>query len=284
MQIRFTRAAVGLLLVAAATFTTTACTTDTTAPLQTATTGSPAVGHDAQSLAAQYEWMGKYHNDALAFALTRIKASRKLSKYDRCKVGLAALADFQKAYRKSGGPPIFDDVSITKGMCEAADANGFTGSAVAALAGPEPANIISTTASTYMNQILTQVDLASSVPALAFTVNQIDNQAFATVDGLEAGAVAGTGSIAVSSADYWTTSGSGWTDTQLAYTRSNLSDMTPVPQSPVFITPTTRRIIKADVSAAIAVLLYDWWMGEAAIGKAAVKAAAASLIAGLSVY
>jgi hypothetical protein len=33
--------------------------------------------------------------------------------------------------------------------------------------------------------------------------------------------------------------------------------------------------------AAIGVLVVDWWMGEAAIGKAAIKAAAASLIAGI---
>lgn len=224
--------------------------------------------------------MGKYHNDALAFALTRIKASKKLAKYDRCKVGLAALLEFQKAYRKSGGTAIFDDVSITAGMCEAAASNGFA--AARALSGtPEAAKMISRTAGNYMNQILNQVDAASSVAALAYAVDQIDNQALATVDRLEAAAVAGTGSIAVSSADYWATNSSSWTDTQIAYARSG-SGMSPLPLTPVFITPTTKRIIKADVAAAISVLLYDWWMGEAAIGKAAIKAAAASLIAGLS--
>ena len=105
------------------------------------------------------------------------------------------------------------------------------------------------------------------------------------MDVLEAAAVSTTGSIAVSSADYWTTSGSDWTDTQLAYSRSTASSITQLPFSPVYdLSPRSRRIIKADITAAIGVLIYDWWMGEAAIGKACLKAAAASLVAGLSVF
>jgi hypothetical protein len=57
--------------------------------------------------------------------------------------------------------------------------------------------------------------------------------------------------------------------------------MTAIPRKVYNISATTKRIIRADAMAALGVLVYDWWMGEAALGKAAVKAAAASLIAGL---
>jgi hypothetical protein len=123
---------------------------------------------------------------------------------------------------------------------------------------------------------------------LSFAVARIQNQASLSLDGLEAGAVAGTGSITVSSADYWTTNESSWSGTQpLQYSRSgeagagNASGMTAIPGKVYKISATTKRIIRADAMAALGVLIYDWWMGEAALGKAAVKAAAASLIAGL---
>ena len=283
MHTRTTCAVLTTLLVAAA-LTATACSSDVTTPAMEPVT-APEVVQDAKSLATKYSWTGKYHNDALAFALARMKASHTLSKLERCKVGLAALVDFQKAFRKAGGPAIFDDVTITRGMCEAAFAARPSGNLMSSgIDGIPIAYDISPTASTYMNKILSQVDVTSSVPELASYVQLVESKAAATVDVLEAAAVSTTGSIAVSSADYWTTSGSEWTDLELAYTRANLGDMSPLPQSPAFITPTTRRIIKADVSAAIGVLLYDWWMGEAAIGKAAIKAAAASLIAGLYTY
>jgi hypothetical protein len=109
-------------------------------------------------------------------------------------------------------------------------------------------------------------------------VAKITNQAAETVAPLEAGAVAGTGSIEVSSASYWEANESSWSSgTQIAYA----SGLEHLPVSPVNQSARTRRIVRADVMAAIGVLVYDWWMGEAAIGKAAIKAAAASLIAGI---
>jgi hypothetical protein len=262
--------------------TAISCSPDSTAPIQSNRKATSAVTEQARSLQDQYAWMGKYHNDALAFALTKIKASKRTSKSDRCAVGLAALKEFQKAYRKEGRSAIFDDLTLTDGMCEAAlGGNLGVSASLATLDGISPAHIISPTANDYMNQLLSQIDAAGTLPALSFAVARITNAAASTVAPLEAGAVAGTGSIEVSSASYWDANEGSWsTGTQQAYSRA--ASLEHLPISPVNISDRSRRIIRADVMAAIGVLLYDWWMGEAAVGKAAIKAAAASLIAGLT--
>lgn len=258
--------------------TAISCSPDSTAPIQNAHSARPVVTQ-ARSLQDQYAWMGKYHNDALAFALTKIKESKRTSKFDRCKVGLAALKEFQKAYRKEGRSAIFDDLTLTDGMCEAATAKNFGVSAsIGVIDDLRPRHDISSTANDYMNQLLYQVDVAPTIPALSFAVARITNQAAETVAPLEAGAVAGTGSIEVNSANYWEANESSWSSgPQTAYARG----LEPLPVSPVNQSARSRRIVRADVMAAIGVLVVDWWMGEAAIGKAAIKAAAASLIAGI---
>lgn len=272
---------VSVMLAGIATMSAAAisCSPDSTAPLQSNHKTTSAVTEQARSLKDQYAWVGQYHNDALAFALTKIKASKRTSKYDRCKVGLAALKEFQKAYRKEGRSAVFDDLTLTDGMCEVATATNFGVSAsIEAIDNLRPRHDISPTANDYMNQLLYQIDVAPTILALSFAVAKITNQAAETVAPLEAGAVAGTGSIEVSSANYWEANESSWSSgTQIAYA----SGLERLPVSPVNQSARTRRIIRADVMAAIGVLVYDWWMGEAAIGKAAIKAAAASLVAGL---
>lgn len=289
MNTRITWIALTSAVLGAVCVTAVACSPDS-ATSAASSVESPALSRSAKSPEEQYAWMGRYHNDALAFATQRIKSSGKLTKYDQCRTGLDALAEFQKAYRKAGGPAVFDDLTITAGMCEAATGKktGFAAARAISTAGIAPVSDISLTASGYMDQILTEVDYASSVPGLAFAVSQIENQAFGSLNALEAGAVAGTGSIAVSSADYWTTAGGTLSDGgEVLYARSgNSTGPAPVvinPRlGPVYsISPLARRIIKADIMAAISVLIYDWWMGEAALGKAAIKAAAASLVAGI---
>lgn len=279
MRTRTIWVAVMLAGIAAASVTAISCSPDSTSPLPNSRRATTVVGQQSRSLQDQYAWMGRYHNDALAYALTKIKASKRTSKYDRCKVGLAALKDFQKAYRKEGRSAIFDDLTLTDGMCEAATATNFGVSAsVGIIDDLRPRHDISPTANDYMNQLLYQVDAAPTLPALSFAVARITNEAAETVAPLEAGAVAGTGSIEVSSATYWEANESSWSSgTDLAYSRQ----LEHLPISPVNQSARTRRIVRADVMAAIGVLVYDWWMGEAAIGKAAIKAAAASLIAGI---
>jgi hypothetical protein len=160
---------------------------------------TPTGAANAASLHDRFAWTGKYHNDALTYAMARIKESKQTSTFGKCKVGLAALKEFQKAFRKSGGNAAFDDVTLTDGMCEAA---GSLSQRVTASIGVDPNTLspnadISALSNSYMNQILYQVDFASSVSSLASAVAGIESQAGASVDGLEAGAVATTGSMAV---------------------------------------------------------------------------------------
>ena len=279
MRTRSRLALVTLSMIAGLSLTAVSCAPESTSA-PTNVDLLTAARANASSLREQYNWMGKYHNDGLAFALGRIKSSKRVAKLDRCRVGLAALKDFQKAFRKSGGgSAVFDDLTITDGMCEAA---AFpTVSQSTRLLAPDGVvrSNISFAANNYMNQIESQADIAPSVLSLSFAVAKIQNQAEANLGSLEASAVGGTGSIAVSSAEYWNANEGAWSDpSQVPYARS--AEFFPGPRVNQ-LSARGRRILRADIAAAIGVLVYDWWMGEAALGKAAIKAAAASLIAGI---
>jgi hypothetical protein len=268
--------------------TAVSCSPESTSPARAATTAEPSDAQAPLSLQEQYAWTGKYHNDALAYATAKINESKKIARFDKCKVGLAALKDFQKAFRKAGGNAVFDDLTITDGMCEAAASLSNPVAAARNLEAPSFGTRadISTVANDYMNQISYEVDVAPSVEYLSLVVSKIVNQAGASVGSLEAPAVATTGSVAVSSAGYWTSAEGTATDNGPApYARSsNQSIQTPgdlTVRAMIGISPRTKRIIKADVGAAISVLLKEWFTGEAAVAKACITAAAASLIAGL---
>lgn len=288
MRTRSNPVALMIAMIVGLSLTSVSCSPESTSPVQSAADAAPGVAQNALSLQDQYAWTGKYHNDALAYAFTRIKESKQLSKFDKCKVGLAALKDFQKAFRKSGGNAVFADLTLTDGMCEAA---GSSSDRVVSVRGFDPGSLtpladISPLANDYMNQVSYQVDIAPSVEYLASSVSQIVKQASASVAPLEAAAVATTGSIAVSSADYWTANEGTATDGGPApYARSqsvSLDGMELAPRTPAFqISSRSKKIIKADVAAAVAVLLAKWWAGEAAVAEACIKAAAASLIAGI---
>jgi hypothetical protein len=282
MRTRSTCVALSLAAICTMSFTITGCSSDSPLPLE-ATSGSVDVaGQSPSSLSEQTAWMGKYHNDALEFALKRIKASRTRSKRDRCRVGVAALKDFQKAYAKNGRSPVFLDVSLSDGACEAAEASlsGHVASR-SLMASIGTGTEISPLAGDYMNQIVSQVDYASSALTLSFAVNRIVNQASSTIAALEATAVAGAGSITTSSATYWESNESAWQDpNQIQY--NQLSDgIEGFTNKPVNISARTKAIIKADAVAGVSTLLSQWFMGEAALAAACIRAAAASLAAGV---
>jgi hypothetical protein len=131
-----------------------------------------------------------------------------------------------------------------------------------------------------MNQIVDAIDYAASPAAYSSTVTQITSAAANSLGDatLEAAAVYGTGSIAVSSEEYWASSSGSWGDGG-----SQAAISFPAPTNPVLqVSARTRRIAKIDAAAAIGVLVRDWWMGELVLEKAAISAAAASLIAALT--
>ena len=288
MRTRSNPVALMIATIIGLSVTSVSCSPDSTVPTQPATETAPTVVKAAQSLHDQYAWTGKYHNDALAYAMEKVNRSNKLSKFDKCKTGLAALKEFQKAFRKAGGNAVFDDLSITDGMCEAA---GSLSNRVSSSVNFDPASIspvldMSAAGSDFLNQILYQVDVAPSVDYLNLVVAKIERQAASTVDVLEASAVATTGSIATSSTNYWTGTDAGATGSQPApYARSQNGSISRLedfaPRFAVALSPRAKKIIKADVAAAVGILLKEWFMGEAAVAKACITAAAASLIAGI---
>ncbi len=271
------RSRIGTIVLGSFTMFIAACSTDTASSPGTQG-ATPTLGKSAESNAGNYDWVGKYHNDALAHALVKIRASKKLSKLDRCKVGLAALKDFQKQYKKADGSSIKIDPNIVDGMCEEAAASNFSLASSRASLFELPN--ISSSASGYMNDISAAVDYSSSPSAYTFAVNRIEYNAEAALGtgSLETNAVFATGSLGISSENYWASNESSWTGgTQLPTVQ--LGSVPLLPQHA--IGSRTRTIIKADIAAAVGVLLYDWWMGEIAIEKALIKGAAASLIAGI---
>ena len=272
------RSHIAMIVLGSLTMLLGACSPDVpSSPHGVSTT--PDIGKTAEANSSKYDWVGKYHNDALAYALVRLRASRKISKLDRCKVGLAALKDFQRQYRKADGSTISVDANLVDGMCEAAAAAGFSLSSTRT-SFFDQANI-SSGAAGYMNDISSAVDYTANLPAYTFAVNRIENDAETTLGtgSLETNAVFATGSLGISSEAYWISNESSWGGgTVLPTTRIASPGTAPQYQ----LSSRTRTIIKADIAAAISVLLNDWWMGEVAIDKALVKGAAASLIAGIA--
>ncbi len=289
MRTRSNPVALMIAMIVGLSVTAVSCSPESTTPVTSVSDAATTGVQASPSLQEQYAWTGKYHNEALAFAMSKVKESKKISKYDKCKVGLAALKDFQKAFRKAGGNAVFDDLTITDGMCEAA--GSLSNRVVAArgldASGLSPRADMSVLGNDYLNQISYQVDIAPSLASLTSAVSAIVSQASYSVSALEAAAVATNGSIAVNSANYWVANEGTATDNgAVPYARSSeqsigTGDDLVSPQFAIGLSPRTKKIIKADVAAAAGVLLKEWFAGEAAVAKACIAAAAASLIAGI---
>lgn len=283
MRTRSTCVALSMAAICTLSLATVGCSLDSPLPVDAASDAVRVVGDSPPALVEQAAWMGKYHNDALDFALKRIKASRKASKLDRCKVGVTALKDFQKAYAKTRRSPVFLDLTLSDGECEKAaaahSANGPRNSMNFGI--PSPRADISLTATNYMNQIVSQIDYASSALALSFIINGIVNQASNSVDALEASAVAGAGSITTSSASYWEANEGAWRELDKIRYDQVYDGIETIPVVPANMSGRTKAIIRADALAGVGTLLSQWFMGEAALATACIRAAAASLAAGI---
>jgi hypothetical protein len=283
MRTRSTCLALSLAAICTLSLATAGCSPDAALPLDAASDALRAVGDSPSALVEQTAWMGKYHNDALDFALKRIKASPKASKFERCKVGVAALKEFQKAYAKTRRSAVFLDLTLSDGECEKAAArqsdNAPTNSVNIGIPGPRAD--MSIAATSFMDQIVTQVDYTTSALALSFAVNRIVNQASYTVDPLEATAVAGAGSITTSSASYWEANEGAWREQDKIIYDQLSNGIEPIPVVPANMSGRTKAIIRADALAGVSTLLSQWFMGEAALAAACIRAAAASLAAGI---
>jgi hypothetical protein len=143
-------------------------------------------------------------------------------------------------------------------------------------------------------QIEALFDTDASLPSIESSVYAIESSAAATLSADEAGAVVGAGSIAISSAEYWDANLDVWDSgggipLPEQYSRlstrpgSVFSVLAGPPAAPRYgLSPLGKKILKADVSAAVSSLITGWWMGAADIEVSAVRAAAASAVVAIT--
>lgn len=298
MRTKFRCAALLLAVTAGTGLTVVSCSSDSTAPA--AATELRVAAAKLDNLRDNYGWMGDYHTKALelAFATLSEPKNRGLSRVDKCRVASAALKEFHKSFRRNGRPLGFTDVSTIDGLCEAgAKGDVKVAAAVAASVAASVAaapgkvrNDISAAASKHMTQIELAFDSDVSRSALESRVNDIQSSASASLRTDEAGAVVGLGSIAFSSISYWDANEDAWTSGGTgggaAYSRSasagpslNIGVSSLAPR--FGFGPRSRAIMKADVSAALSTLIYEWFLGSIALEKAVLRGAAASILAAL---
>src|SRR6266542_549998 len=246
-------------------------------------------------LQTQTEWMGKFHTDALTYIQSQLAAAKATARtaQERCRVASRAFKDFTRAFRKDGAPltlpPDFDagfgcDDGVPLGMRPTV--------LIAGSGGILPRrDDLSPQAQSYLSQIESAFDADVSLEQLESTVRAVTYEAAGTLDYLAATAVFGTASIAISSAEYWSTSSGGWSGddgiplaTSIGISSPGTSSYVGTTPSAIryVLSPTGRRIVKADVAAAVSSFLKDWWTGAASVEKAAIYGAAASAIAGVS--
>lgn len=293
MRTKLRYAALLLAVTAATGLTVVSCSSDSTAPA--AVTEQRVATGRLDNLRDNYGWMGDYHTKALelAFATLSEPRNRGLSKLEKCRVASAALKEFHKSFRRNGRLLAFTDVSTIDGLCEAGGRGNLMAAASVAPTPEKVRNDISASASKHMTQIELAFDSDVSRSALESRVNDIQSSASASLPTDEAGAVVGLGSIAFSSISYWdaneeawTSGGSGGSGGEAIYSRSaprgpslNIGVSSLVPR--FGFGPRSRAIMKADVSAALSTLIYEWFLGTVALEKAAIRGAAASIIAAI---
>jgi len=297
MEKRLRYAAMTLVTVAVSVMTVVSCTRDATAPsiAHEASQREAFVPDRVQDLRDKYGWMGQYHTDALAFVNARLGEPKNKggSRLDKCRVASAALKDFHKSFLKSGRALSYNDLSTIDGFCDAGANGDLKLVASVGISGTAaPRADISVAASGYMGQIESAFDADVSLGDLQSSIYQVESAAASTLAPDEAGAVSGLASIAISSSDYWNSNLDGWGGVSdgpgTAYNRSaNASGilgsvvLTPGRAPSYSVGSRARAIMKADVMAALSTLLAEWWMGMIAFEKAAIRGAAASIVAGI---
>jgi hypothetical protein len=235
-------------------------------------------------LRAKTSFMGKFHTDALTYIASQLEAAKQTAKTqaDRCRVASKAFKDFTKSYRRDGAPLTLP-ADFESGLgCDGGTPVGTHPNIQIESAGRlRPRSDLSAEAQSYLSRIESAFDADVTLEQLVSNVNGIAAEAAGTLDYAPASVVFGTASIAVSSAQYWSTTSDSWGgegDLPIAY--SILTQ--PLGLAADRLSPLGRFIMKTDVSAAISSFIKDWWTGAASFEKAMIVGAAASAIAGIA--
>jgi hypothetical protein len=283
----------GLVLAIAAT--AVSCSNESTAPRQsvTALPGPRTSQQTVEDLQSQYGWMGRFHTEGLEYAYKKLSQSPRASKAEKCRIAVQAIQEFARTFSKGPG---FQGIATGPGVADACSASSqATASRQLQSANPQqlkPSYALSSQASSLMYQIQGVFDLNLSLAATEGTIYYIEGVAARTLNSSEAGAVVGVGSIAISSAEYWNANLNVWqSGNSLVVSAYNRLSSGAQPVASVLTAPaaapryglsaTGKKILKADVSAAVSALVRSWFLGAADLEVAAYSATVASAIAAI---
>lgn len=298
MKTIWNRAAWLMVLTTGVAAAAISCTDTSTSPSAADAARIKQVAADKKVavLRSKYGWPADYHTRVLEYTYTQLikEKAKSLSPADKCRVMEKAVAEFHTAYRRDGQPLGPAEGAFAATACDPKVRKQI-------IAGP-PAGVvprqndISSNAMEMLAQIDQAVDNAYSLASLRTAIYSIESNAAATLEESEAGAVMSAGELTISSAEYWEQNADIWaqtvsSDRPLMYDRAaDGHRVAKVVVAPPGATARfdwkdkEKRIIRADISAFIAAIIFDWWTGPVAWGRAALRAGAASLATAILPY
>jgi hypothetical protein len=279
-------------LVLALVATAVSCSDESTAPQRMSAKGeSVPVQQKTQNPQDKYDWPGKYHTDALAYVYSKLaRANRASSKPEKCRIAIGALKEFNKSFSKDGKSTGIADDFLSVDPCTQIDVAGGVPSLTPAL---NPAGTgLSPKAISMVQQIMSVISSNPSAGAVVSAVTGIENDARSSLSAAEAGAIISMGSVARSSAQYWSANSAKWRELSsnkgMAFNQLSIGstaffpNVATPPNTPQYtLGSDCCRIGAADVSAFISSLITGWWMGSFDLELSAVRATIASIIAAL---
>ena len=193
-----------LALVPILVFTAVRCAdTSATAPYLAPVVIKEPIEAKLARLHSENDWIGAFHNEALAHVLTVLQRVPAKSRNGRavCEAARAAYADFHKARRGSPVPAVVD--AEFAGFCATRGSARSARLASLSLPGRISRVEVSADAQALLDQIPAAIDASTSYEDLTARINSIEAGAASTLSYDEASAVVAVGSVALSSAAYW---------------------------------------------------------------------------------
>ena len=201
-----------LALVPAVVFAAVRCA-DNAAPSAVAPAApiaaTPATAARMAKLHEATDWIGKYHNEALAYVYTALShlPIKARDKHTVCETARRAYAEFHLSRRGAAVPASVD--AQLEGYCSGGSAASVRAALVSAPKTPLRAET-SLEAQAMMDDLSTAVDASTSFEDLDSRVSSIENEAAATLSYDDASQVFMVASITRSSATYWANNLTDW--------------------------------------------------------------------------
>ena len=202
-----------LALVPALVFAASRCAdSNATAPTGVEGSGAAAdrvVAAKLAKLQQETDWVGKFHNDALAYVLADLQRlpPKARERGGVCEAARKSYRQFHKSRRGTDVPASVEDAF--ERFC-AGRGPTFAASIAQGAGEPRRQGDVSFEAQGFMDQFLGAIDASVSYDDLSARVNSIEAAAVATLPAAEAADVVVVGSIALSSADYWANNLPAW--------------------------------------------------------------------------